>query len=408
VVVGLNYAPETTGIAPYTTGLARHLAACGHEVTVVTGHPHYPEWRIHPGYETPRPPVHDAGVHLVRVRHPVSKDPTGPSRIWMEFVFAWRVGQQLLRRRPQAVIVVTPALLSAIPAVVLRLFKRYRLGVVVQDLYGAAVTEAGLGGGLMSRAVSALERFLLGQATGVLVIHEVFVKRLVAAGVPAERIEVVPNWTHITMPANLDRQAARAALGWAPDEFIALHTGNMGAKQGLEGLVDVARLAAKRGSRVRVVLVGNGSRRRAIQAYATDVPSLTILDSLPEGAFEAALAAADCLLLHEKAGVVEMAVPSKLTTYFTAGRPVVAVTDPRSGAASLIRASRAGITVPAGDAAVILDEIEALTGDQAAAEEMGRSGVAFAAEHLSRAASLSRQEAWVHSTLIDDGVPQPL
>ena len=49
-IIGINYAPESTGIAPYTTGLAEHLAIAGHEVTVVTGLPHYPAWRIAPGY----------------------------------------------------------------------------------------------------------------------------------------------------------------------------------------------------------------------------------------------------------------------------------------------------------------------------------------------------------------------
>ena len=400
VVIGLNYAPETTGIAPYTAGLARHLAACGHDVTVVTGHPHYPEWRIHEGYEAHRPPIQDAGVRLVRVRHPVPSNPTGLSRIWMEMVFSWRVGRRLLRLSPHAVIVVSPALLSVVPAAALRLLKRYQVGVVVQDLYGAAVTEAGLGGKLMSWSVAALERFLLKRVTKLFVIHDVFKNRLVTAGVLPERIAVVPNWTHVTMPADTDREATRADLGWHTDDFIALHAGNMGAKQGLEGLVDVARLAGRRGSRVRIVLVGSGSRRAAIEAYAGRTPALTILDPLPNGAFEAALAAADCLLLHEKPGVVEMAVPSKLTTYFTAGRPVVAVTHPQSGASALMHAARAGVTVPAGDPAAILDAIEGLSRNPSAAEQMGSNGIAYAAQHLTRLASVSEQEAWVRGVLL--------
>ncbi|MBD0321819.1 MAG: glycosyltransferase WbuB, partial [Aldersonia sp.] len=44
-IVGINYAPETTGIAPYTSGLADGLAARGHRVEVLTGQPHYPQWR---------------------------------------------------------------------------------------------------------------------------------------------------------------------------------------------------------------------------------------------------------------------------------------------------------------------------------------------------------------------------
>jgi glycosyltransferase involved in cell wall biosynthesis len=169
----------------------------------------------------------------------------------------------------------------------------------------------------------------------------------------------------------------------------------MGAKQGLEGLVDVARLAEKHDSSVRVVLMGNGSRRNSLCDYAEGCNRVTIVDSLPAGQFEAALTAADCLVLHEKPGVVEMSVPSKLTTYFTAGRPVVAATDPRSGAADLMTAARAGHVVRSGDPHAVLRAIEALAHRPAEAVALGENGERYAAEHLTGGASLRRKTAWV-------------
>jgi hypothetical protein len=50
LIISLHYAPEETGNAPYAAGLAEHLAGQGHEVTVVTGLPHYPSWRVFDGY----------------------------------------------------------------------------------------------------------------------------------------------------------------------------------------------------------------------------------------------------------------------------------------------------------------------------------------------------------------------
>ena len=395
VVLGLNYAPETTGIAPYTTGFARHLAAEDHDVTVVAGHPHYPEWELHPGYEQPRAPEEDQGVQLLRVPHPVPRNPSGLSRIWMEMVFATRAARHLVRQRPDVVVVVSPALLALVPAVLMRRVLCYRLGAWVQDLYGAALAETGIGGGLVARATTRLELALLRRVDGVVVIHDVFRRSLLASGFPESRIEVVPNWAHVTMPKTWDRAATRGRLGWLDTEFIALHAGNMGAKQGLEGLVDVARLAEKLSSAVRIVLMGNGSRRDALAAYANGCTSLSIADPLPPGEFEAALLAADCLLLHEKPGVVEMSVPSKLTTYFTAGRPVIAATDARSGAAALMTAADAGLVVPAGDATALLSAIESLADDPQAAEALGENGERYAAEHLTGGASLRRKTAWL-------------
>ncbi|MGY1736608.1 glycosyltransferase family 4 protein [Geodermatophilus sp. SYSU D00684] len=399
LVAGLNYAPETTGIAPYTTGLARHLAQ-EHDVTVVTGHPHYPEWRLHPGYRTPRPPEQDRGVRVVRVRHPVPRDPGGAARVLMEAVYSTRVARHLLRERPDVVVAVSPALLVLVPAVLLRLVAGYRLGAVVQDLYGAALSETGLGGGRLARLTARLEAALLRRADGVVVIHEVFARRLRDAGVPGDRITVVPNWVHVSMPphdepADDDRVATRRSLGWADDEVIALHAGNMGAKQGLEGLIDVARAAETRRSRVRIVLLGEGSRRAVLQEHARGISRVSFLDPLPDGEFESALRAADCLLLHEKPGVVEMSVPSKLTTYFASGRPVVAATDPRSGAAALMRASGAGPVVRAGEPEEVLAAIERIAGDPDLAGACGAAGRRFAAERLGAAASLEGYGSWL-------------
>ncbi|NDI48566.1 glycosyltransferase family 4 protein [Goekera deserti] len=391
----MNFAPETTGIAPYTTGFARHLALGGMQVTAVTGHPHYPEWAVHPGYEDARAPEVDEGVEVVRVQHPVPGNPTGLARIWMEIVFSVRAGLRLLRLRPSAVVVVSPALLSIVPAVVLAFFLRFRVGVIVQDLYGAALAETGLAGGRLARATARLERALLRQVHSVAVIHDVFRASLVAQGIPTNRITVMPNWTHVTMPSTTDREAVRRNLGWGPDEVIALHAGNMGVKQGLEGLIDVARLATERGSAVRVVLLGTGSQAAHLATYAEGVGRVTFMQPLPNGMFEAALAAADCLLLHEKPGVLEMSVPSKLTTYFAAGRPVVAATDARSGAAALVTASKAGKRVASGDPGALLDAVEWLVSEPRRAAVMGGNGRRYAAEHLTEFSAMERHQAWV-------------
>jgi colanic acid biosynthesis glycosyl transferase WcaI len=395
LVAGMHYAPESSGNAPYTTGMARHLAAAGMTVTAVTGYPHYPAWELHPDYRRRRPVEADAGVRLRRVRHPVPARPTGRARIVMEAVYAVQAGRQLLRTRSDVVVAVSPVLLTLLPAVLLRRLRRYRLGVVIQDLYGAALAETGMGGAGLTAATAWLERQLLRRADSIVVIHDVFRARLVVQGIPADRIRVIGNWTHVAVPDQVDVPQVRAALGWRDDEVIALHAGNMGVKQGLEGLVEVARLAQRTGSRVRVVLMGAGSRREDVAAHGSGIDRLTITDPLPDGRFEEALAAADVLLLHEKPGVVEMSVPSKLTSYFSAGRPVVAVTDPRSGAAEQIRTSGGGTVVPTGDTPAVLAEIERIGADPAAGAEMGERGRAHARRNLAASASLAAYEQWV-------------
>jgi glycosyltransferase involved in cell wall biosynthesis len=148
----------------------------------------------------------------------------------------------------------------------------------------------------------------------------------------------------------------------------------MGAKQGLENVVDAARLAEEMNSPVHFILVGAGSEREALQVSGRGCTKLTFVDPLDDQDFRLALGAADVLLVNEKLGVSEMAMPSKLTSYFDAGRPVVAATDLRGITASEIAAADGGVVVDAGDPAKLLDAILALRNDPDAAAQLGLNG----------------------------------
>src|SRR5690349_7947240 len=111
-IVGMHYAPEPSGNAPYTTGLAEGLASRGHEVSVVTGVPHYPEWRVYPGYAKWASRQTTGGVDLVRLRHYVPKSPTLIRRVIMETSFGVRAAARRVLRDADVVLLVSPALLS--------------------------------------------------------------------------------------------------------------------------------------------------------------------------------------------------------------------------------------------------------------------------------------------------------
>ena len=87
LIVGLNYRPEPSGSAPYTAGLAEGLSKRGHEVRVLAGYPHYPQWKIADGYSGRRRSEVIEGVQVTRLRHPIPARPTLASRIAMEVLF---------------------------------------------------------------------------------------------------------------------------------------------------------------------------------------------------------------------------------------------------------------------------------------------------------------------------------
>jgi glycosyltransferase involved in cell wall biosynthesis len=251
-------------------------------------------------------------------------------------------------------------------------------------------------------AATRLESALLRSASGVVAIHERFADTMTTRlHVEPHRITVIPNWTHVQPPSG-DRLAVRRRMGWG-DETVVLHAGNMGAKQGLDSVVRAAAMQDNRSGlpdspRIRFVLMGNGNQRAALERQAAGVDSIEIIDGVPDAEFTDVLSAADILLLHEQRGVVEMCVPSKLTSYFAVGRPVLAATDPRSAAAAEIAASGAGRLVPPGDPAALLAELDQLISDRAT-DQMGPNGQAYAHEHLSEESALTAYRDWVSRLL---------
>lgn len=255
---------------------------------------------------------------------------------------------------------------------------------------GAAAEQSGIqGGGRAAALAGAVEARVLRQAAVVGVVHESFVDRVTAMGVPRSRVHVVPNWTHVPGPSG-DRDRTRARLGWSDGETVVLHAGNMGLKQGLEVLVEAARLAGQEAAPVRFVLMGDGNQRAHLQRLAADVPALSFLPPAGAEDFPDVLAAADVLAVTQKASVLDMSLPSKLTSYFMTGRPVIASVAAEGGTAQEVLRAGAGTVLAPEDPKALLAEVRALADDPARAARLGARGPQYVEERLSSRAGLER------------------
>jgi len=166
-------------------------------------------------------------------------------------------------------------------------------------------------------------------------------------------------------------------LGWRPDEFICLHGGNLGRKQGLDNLLDAA--LHLRDSGVRIVLSGDGNDRERLENRARELglDNVQFIELQGPGRWEAVMAASDLLLVNQRSSVTDMSLPSKLTSYFAAGRPIVAAASPDSETAREIAAAEAGSTVPSDDPVALSNAILALK-QSASAAELGARGRRYA------------------------------
>ncbi|MDQ0734045.1 glycosyltransferase family 4 protein [Arthrobacter agilis] len=398
-ILALNYAPESTGIAPYVTRLAERLAAEGHAVETLVGFPHYPEWQVRAGYSGWQSSETVKDVQVKRLRHYVPSNPTALRRLHLELSFGLRL---LFARwsKPDVVLVVTPALFSSALVLLRTRFglRRPATGIWVQDIYSRGLDEISKGPSMLVSAMRHFEGFVLRSATGVCVIHERFKDYVVSGlGVDHKNVAVIRNWAHLdTQPSSL-RSSTRLKWGWQDQDIVVLHAGNMGAKQGLTNVVNAAALATQRDSPVHFVLLGDGNQRQQVKALAAGVGHIQFIDPVPDEDFSAVLHAADVLLVNELPGLRETAVPSKLTSYFSTGRPVIAATDSDSTTAGEIARSGGGIRVEPNAPEALVKAAERLGADNDLSGTLGRAGQNYAGKTLSEDAAIVAYGAWLQT-----------
>ncbi len=394
-LVGMHYAPEPSGNAPYTAGLAQGLARRGYVVRVLAGTPHYPQWSIYSGFGQWRRSGFEEGVAVTRVRHYVAKKPNSATRAIMETTFGVRAAIPWAGLGADVVVCVSPPLLGS-GLVAIRRRKSVPAGLWIQDLYSRGVVEMG-GSALAGRASSSLERAIIRSYDGVAVAHARFRQHLIHGEMTSNpgSVRVIRNW-NLSHGLPGDAAEFRARHGWRDSDIICLHAGNMGKKQGLENLVDSALRAAERGiTELKFVLLGDGNQKQVLQERSAGYANVQFLPAMAEHDYITALAAADILLVNERPGVNDMSVPSKLTSYYASGRPIVGAVAEASVTADELRLSGAGLRVDPAAPDELVSQLLALSRDGHLATDLGERGRSYAETHLSEDRALDAFEDWI-------------
>jgi glycosyltransferase involved in cell wall biosynthesis len=203
-----------------------------------------------------------------------------------------------------------------------------------------------------------------------------------AAGVPAERITLVPNASDLELfsPA-LDRAAARERLGLG-DGFVCSYFGTLGEANDLAQVVRAAPLV----SDVTFVLQGDGKQRAALESEARALGAANVVFLPPAAAKEdvARLAAASdaCLTIFRDLPVLATNSPNKLFDTFAAGRP--AIVNQPGWMRELVERNEAGLYARAGDPADLAAKVAWLRDHPGEAARFGRNARALAEREFGR------------------------
>jgi colanic acid biosynthesis glycosyl transferase WcaI len=378
LIHGMNYAPELLGIGRYTGELGAYLASRGHQVTVLTAAPYYPQWRVREDYRPQRwRREWRDGVEVLRAPQYVPGRVSGLGRLLQECSFGasclywWSTC--LLQRPWDAMVAVCPPMTSGLVPGLLARRLAVPLVIHVQDLQLDAARELGiLRQPLLLAGLTWLELHLFRQARAVTTISRSMAARLAAKGVPPARLQVLPNWADLDKVRPGPRlNALRRELGLT-SETVVLYAGNLGEKQGLEVILEAAALTRGKPS-IRYLVAGEGAARDRIKLRAQDLglDNLTFLPSQSNSRLPLLLAAADLHLVVQRQKAADLVMPSKLTNIMAAGRPFIATAGEGTELARVTTESRAGLVVPPEDGRALAQAVLGLAGDPGARKKMG-------------------------------------
>jgi len=377
--------------------MVAELTARGHQVTVLTGKPNYPDGEIFPEFHhNPKAFSHHAGVDVVRL--PMLPRGTGSARLALNYLSFAVSGMilapfKLAHRRFDAIFVYLPSpVTAALPAVVLRWLRGVPSILWVLDLWpdslravGAVKSERVLA--IVGRLVRTIYRhsdMVLGQSRS-------FVHQIGRYQPDPARVGYFPGWAEPQLGMEIAEPAPEVPP--RPGYFTIMFAGNIGEAQDFPAVLAAADRLRERP--VRWVIVGDGRKAEWVRA---EIARLGLEDRVvlpgrfPLERMGSFYHCADALLVSLGADpTFSMTIPAKVQTYLMAGRPILAMLDGEG--AAVVRDAAAGYAVAAGDAAGLADAVrQMMSASPVERQAMAERGKAYAAREFDRAGLITRLE----------------
>lgn len=361
----------------------------GADVTVLTAMPNRPEGRIHEAYRG-KVFVNERweGIRVLRswlyARPNTSFARTLLNNLSFMMSSAWlgirRLGgvDVLIASSPPFFVHISGAFVSRV--------RNIPLVLEIRDLWPDYLADMGVVSGVAAKALFALERWLLRRASRVVVVTESFAKRVVEKGVPADKVEVLPNAVDTKLYFREAAAPPIPELRKKAGEFLVGYLGNFGRGQALETVVAAAELLAETDSDIRFILLGDGPRRDEIRERirATPGAKISLHPPIPKESTRAFYNSCDvCLVPLAPYSSFQATIPSKLFEILACEVPVVGAFAGEGK--KLLEESAAGIVAEPGSARSIAEAIRRTKALSAAERTaMGRRGRDYVSRHYNR------------------------
>ena len=383
-----NYPPEVNASATRVSERMPYWIAAGHEVTVVTCFPNFPQGRLYPGWRQRWFQVEQSGgVRVVRLRTYIARN-EGFLRRTLDFVSFMVAAVIAAPRlgRPDVVVATSPQFFAAVGGWLVSRMKRRPFVFELGDLWPASIRAVGaMRESRILDAIERLELFLYRQSAAVVALTDAFKRDLVRRGIDADKIEVVINGVDLPRYSPRPKDPLLLREHNLEGRFVVGYIGTHGLAHDLGNVLQAAERLRDR-PEVCFLFVGDGAAKPRLveEARARALTNVVFVDPRPKEQMPAYWSLCDAALIHLKDDpVFAEVIPSKIFEAMAMGLPLVMVA--RQGeATAIIERERAGPVVPAGNPDRLAAAVAELAHDAAA-----RAG--YAANALAAAPRYSRR-----------------
>ncbi len=380
--------------------VAFDLAQRGHNVTVLSDIPNYPQGHYYDGYglfKRRRETIN--GVRIVRT-WVIPRGNASGLRLALNYLsFALsascRVFFMGLRRRYDAIIVhETSPVTVGIPAVIVKKMQGIPLYFWVLDLWPESLTAAG---GVENKTVigffTGLTRHIYRNSRRILISSMGFEKSIRDKGDFGHKIHYFPNWA--------DKALAHPPAGFRlpemPSGFIAMFAGNIGEAQDFDNLAQAALLLKARQD-IHFVIVGDGRKREWLERFVAAKglqSTVHCLGRYPLETMRLFFDKADAMVVSLKdEPIFTLTAPAKLQAYMSAAKPILGMISGEGG--RIIHEADCGLCVAAGDATGFAEIVTKMADmPRERREEIGKNGWAYCNEHFKFERQMARLSQWL-------------
>jgi colanic acid biosynthesis glycosyl transferase WcaI len=417
----LYFSPDLIGVGKYSGEMANWFSLKGHDIRVVTAPPFYPSWKVKNGFKSYAwTRSINQKIFIYRCPIWIPSKPNGIKRLLHLTTFILSSLPVMIKQilwRPDLILVVEPSLFCAPTAIAIARLSGAKVWLHVQDFEVDAAFSLGiLNGRILRRTVSMFEGWLMRNFDGVSTISKKMVDRLISKGVQKSKTVLFPNWFDMSSfpdDSNLMKKIDtheinynksfllkdyRTELSIPINHIVALYSGNMGEKQGLELLSQVAELCNNYNSNVvknNERAVGNYKHSPIIFVFCGDGPgrldlvnrcrgltNVRFMDLQTNALLPKLLAFADIHLLPQRSDAADLVMPSKLAGMLASGRSVIAAANLGTELADVVQSC--GVVVLPEDPTSMANAVLLLASDSKLRNEFGEKGKAYAKKHMDR------------------------